>query len=117
MDPVSGNSRRKEAVPRRRLPVWLALIALLGIPPTEGADREEFNDAIAEAIAARQQAAAAGGEWRDTEAVINEARSAAQAGDYQRALELAKRGAEQGRLGYQQALSQREADFPSYFRQ
>jgi hypothetical protein len=116
MDPVSGNSRRNEAVPRRRLPVWLGLIALLGIPPVEAGDREGVNDAIAEATAARQQAAAAGGEWRDTEAVINEARRAAQAGDSQRALDLAHRAAEQGKLGYLQAMSQREADFPAYFR-
>ncbi len=118
MDPVFEDSRAYQSGPRQRrcLSVWLALLVLLGVPQTEAADRGEVEEAIATAIAARQQATTVGGEWRDTEAFITEAQDAALQGDYQRALELARRAAEQGRLGYLQAISQKEADFPPYFR-
>ena len=117
MDPVFENSRIDEIGPRCCLSVLLMLLILLGIPQVKAADREEVKEAIATAITAQRQAAAVGGEWRDTEAIITEARHAASRGDYQQALDLAQRAAEQGKLGYLQAMSQRQADFPAYFRQ
>ena len=115
MDPASENNRTNEIGQRRCLSVLLMLLTLLGMPQAEAADREEANEAIATAIAARQQAAAVGGEWRDTETLIAEAQDTAQRGDYQQALDLAHWAAEQGKLGYLQAISQRSADFPAYF--
>ena len=117
MDPVSENSRTRKTEPRHYLAILLVLITLFGMPVAANADdQEKFREELTAAIAAQQKAAAVGGEWRDTEATIAEAQSAARKGNYQLALALARWAAEQGRLGYLQAMAQRDAGFPPYFR-
>jgi len=71
---------------------------------------------IEKAEAARQEAAAVGGEWRDTAKMIQEARAAAQGGDFTAAQRLASQAYRQGELGYRQAMQQKDADFPAYLR-
>ncbi len=74
----------------------------------------EFKATIEKAEDARKKASAVGGEWRDTGKVIKKAEVAAKKGDYGTALKLANDAYRQGELGYQQAMSQKGAGFPSY---
>jgi hypothetical protein len=76
----------------------------------------EFQAAIEKAEAARKKAASVGGEWRDTGKLIKQAQAAAKKEDYSTALKLAHEAFRQGELGYQQAVSQENAGFPSYMR-
>ena len=85
------------------------IIALaLGLAGTTAfAGNGAAESAIAEAIAAADRAASIGGEWRDTRAIIDEAKEAATAGRTEEALKLAAKAREQGELGYAQAARQR----------
>jgi hypothetical protein len=76
----------------------------------------EFQAAIEKAEAARKKAASVGGEWRDTGKIIKQAQTAAKKEDYSTALELAHDAYRQGELGYQQALGEKNADFPAWMR-
>jgi cytochrome c556 len=76
----------------------------------------EFKAAIEKAEASAKKADSVGGEWRDTGKVIKKAKAAAKKGDYGTALKLANDAFRQGELGYQQAMSQTGAGFPSYLR-
>ncbi|MCW8881292.1 MAG: SoxXA-binding protein [Sedimenticola sp.] len=73
-------------------------------------------DAITKAEAARKKAASVDGEWRDTGKFIKKAEEAAKAGDYEKALKLAKKAEDEGELGYEQQVSQRELKMPSYLK-
>jgi len=74
----------------------------------------EFKQAVDKAEAARKKAASVGGEWRDTGKFIKKAKAAAKKGEYAEAMKLANKAYRQGELGYQQAMGQKNADFPSY---
>jgi hypothetical protein len=76
----------------------------------------EFKAAVEKAEAARKKAASVGGEWRDTGKTIKKAKASAEEGDYNKALKLAHDAYRQGELGYKQAMSQKDAGFPSYMR-
>lgn len=80
------------------------------------ADAAMVSDAIAKAEAARKQAASVNGEWRDTGKFIKQAEEAAKAGDFDKALKLARKAEEEGRLGYEQQVSQSELKIPSYLK-
>jgi hypothetical protein len=69
---------------------------------------------IAAAEEARTRAAAVGGEWRDVGTMIKDAKTLAGAGELDRAIEVAKAAKFQSERGYEQALEERDADFPSY---
>jgi hypothetical protein len=70
--------------------------------------------AIAAAETARKKAASVGGEWRDTAKLIKEAEDLAKAGDYAAASALADQARRQGEMGYEQAIREKDATFPSY---
>lgn len=72
------------------------------------------KQAIAAADAARKQADSVGGEWRDTAQLIKDAEGLAKSGQYDEAIQLANQAARQGALGYEQALKEKGASFPSY---
>jgi hypothetical protein len=55
-----------------------------------------------------------GGEWRDTGKMIKEAEDLMKSGEYEKALKLATKAKHQGELGYAQAMSEKDAGFPSY---
>ncbi len=78
------------------------------------ADAEQSAQAIEAAIAAAKKADSVDGEWRDTGKIIKDAQAAADKGDYTNAVKLAKKAQQQGELGYQQAVSQKELKLPSY---
>jgi acyl-CoA reductase-like NAD-dependent aldehyde dehydrogenase len=66
------------------------------------------------AEAARKEAAAVDGEWRDTAKMIEKAQELLEKGDHEAAAQLANQAAEQGHLGYEQAISQKDLKMPSY---
>lgn len=72
------------------------------------------EQAIADAEAARKKAASVGGEWRDTGKMIKEAEDLVKTGEYDKAIKLANRAMRQGELGYEQAVAEKNAGFPSY---
>lgn len=80
----------------------------------EDADATRAEQAIAAAERARAKADEVGGEWRDTAKLIAEAQGLAKSGKYEDAIALAKTAEHQGKMGYEQALGERGADFPSY---
>ncbi|MCW8945700.1 MAG: SoxXA-binding protein [Sedimenticola sp.] len=87
-----------------------------GMVKMDDAMAAKVADAIAKAEAARKKAASVDGEWRDTGKFIKNAQKAADAGEYDKALKLAKRAEDEGRLGYEQAVSQSELKIPSYLK-
>ena len=80
------------------------------------ADAATASEAIAKAEAARKKAASVNGEWRDTGKFIKQAEEAAKAGDYAKAVKLANKAEAEGRLGYEQQVSQSELKIPSYLK-
>lgn len=79
-------------------------------------DAAAASAAIAQAEAARKKAASVNGEWRDTGKFIKQAEAAAKAGDYSKAIKLANKAEAEGRLGYEQQVSQSELRIPSYLK-
>jgi hypothetical protein len=78
-------------------------------PATAGAaDKAGAEKAIAAAVAAQKKAASAGGEWRDTGAMIKQAQEAVAAKEYDQAMTLADQARDQGEIGYQQAEAQKD---------
>lgn len=77
--------------------------------PADAPEAEQANQAISEAEAAAEKADAVGYLWRDTEGMIEEARKAAEAQEYQKAIELANEARRQSEAAYRQYLDQRDA--------
>lgn len=71
---------------------------------------------IAAAEEARQKAASVGGEWRDTASMIKSAQTLAGAGEFDKAIAAAEAAKFQAERGYEQAVAERNADFPAYMR-
>lgn len=93
------------------------LVAALacGLPPSGWAGgRADFERLMTEARQAREKAASVNGEWRDIGKFLEQAEQAATKGDFTTAKRLAAKAKRQGKLGYKQAMSQRDADFPEY---
>lgn len=78
-------------------------------PATKPADAAQASAAIAAAEASRSKADAVGYEWRDTAAMIEEAKKAAEAKDYTKAIELATKAEKQGNSAVAQHSQQVEA--------
>jgi len=77
-------------------------------------DKVRYEAVMAEAEAARKKAASVGGEWRDTGKILKSAAEAASKGDYATAIKLAEKAKRQGELGYEQAMSEKDAGNPLY---
>ncbi len=103
---------------------WAAVAIVLGLLVGSTAllagemkvDAATASEAIALAEAAQKIADSVNGEWRDTGKFIKNAKKAAEAGDYAKAIRLAKKAESEGNLGYQQAVSQSELKIPTYFK-
>jgi major membrane immunogen (membrane-anchored lipoprotein) len=80
-------------------------------PTAEGAKM-----AIAAADESRKKAGKVAGEWRDTAKILKKAKAAEKAGDFSKAIKLAKTAWSQGQNGYEQAMSQQELVIPSYLK-
>jgi len=73
---------------------------------TAGSTSGEFDQAVKEATAAIDKAAAAHYEWRDSRKILKEAEKAEKAGDHKKAMSLAKQAKEQGIIAVAQAKEQ-----------
>lgn len=82
--------------------------------PADTGKQAEAEKAIADAEAARKKAASVKGEWRDTKKMIKEAEELVKSGEFEEAIKKANKAKRQGELGYEQAIGQKGADFPSY---
>lgn len=108
----------------KRVQRWTALAIVLGlmvgtttlVAGEMKADAAAASEAIARAEAAQKKADSVNGEWRDTGKFIKNAKKAAEAGDYAKAVRLANKAESEGNLGYQQAVSQSELKIPSYLK-
>lgn len=99
----------------------MALTTVLAIGITTPSFAEEVTaeaaqQAITDAEAAREKAAAANGEWRDTAKLISEAQEALKAGDPGAAMSKAKKAKAQGELGLAQAESQKAPDSSNFLK-
>lgn len=74
----------------------------------------QADQAIKAAEQARKKAASVGGEWRDTAEMIQEAQGLEKSGEFKESIALADKARRQGELGYEQAMQEKDADFPSY---
>ena len=77
--------------------------------PQASASQGDAKDMIKAAEEATQKAASADGEWRDTANLIKEAKGALAKGDSNKAEKLAKEAMDQGNLGYEQAVAEKNA--------
>ena len=82
--------------------------------PAASAEMAAYEAALAAANAQRKQAAAVGGEWRDTGKLIKQAEKSAAEGNFADAVKQAKKAEAQGKVGKEQALSQRGVGNPGY---
>ncbi len=96
----------------------LVLLAAALAGPLQAATAEQAQQAIADATAARKQAGAVGGEWRDTSKMIRAAQKAAKKGDFDKAVKLASDAKFQGEAGQAQALAEQSAGqaMPNYMK-
>ena len=74
----------------------------------------DYEKALAGARTGQKAAQAVGGEWRDTDKLLQQADAAAKEGDFRVAAELAAKAAFQSKMGQQQAKSQANAGNPDY---
>jgi len=94
-----------------------AIEAMSGQVPPASEDKAAVAEAmINDAEKAREKAASVGGEWRDVGGLIKEAKTLAGAGEFDKAIEVASAAKFQSERGYEQALAERNADFPDYMR-
>lgn len=70
------------------------------------ADKAEADKAVADAKAAGELAKAAGGEWRDTAKILEDAEKALGAGEFEQAVKLAGKA----KFQYEAAAAQAEAE-------
>jgi hypothetical protein len=103
-----GETNMKHAINRQRNGFVGAV--LLGLATSAYADdKDRFEAAYQAAENARQQAAASGFEWRDTEEVLAQSKASANAGDYAQALKLANQAQRESDLAIEQAATEAEA--------
>ncbi|MDH5435245.1 MAG: SoxXA-binding protein [Gammaproteobacteria bacterium] len=95
---------------------FVSLALLAGCATTPMATADGFKEAEAAAKAAIKKAASVGGEWRDSGDFLKKAASAAKAGDYETAINLAIKAQREGEMGYAQAMAEKDAQPPSYLR-
>ena len=98
----------------KKLALTALLAGMLIGGPALAADKAEAEAAIAAAKAAQMAAGEVGGEWRDTGKLIKQAEKSAAEGNFADAVKQAKKAEAQGKVGKEQALSQRGVGNPGY---
>jgi len=97
----------------KKLAVLAAILMLFGCASTSetkmGGGATDFPGMVSEAKASIKKAKSAGGEWRDSSKFLKKAEKAAKAGDLKKAMELAKKATDEGKMGYDQAVAQKKA--------
>lgn len=91
--------------------IGLFLVTLV----TVGVAETEAEAIINKAIAAQKKANEVGGEWRDIQKIIDEAKKAVAEDRKEDAMKLAQKSKMHSELGYRQAVSQQDKiQIPSY---
>ncbi len=94
----------------RLIAVLTALALSLGASAVFAkADKSAYMKTFAEAKMWQKKAASVGGEWRDIGKFLKRAEEAAKKGDFETAVKLAEKARFQGKMGYKQALEQKDA--------
>ena len=99
----------------KHLAVLMGALLLIGCAGMDGGDSAKksidpaVQTAIDDAVAANKKAASVGYEWRDAGKMIKDAQAAAETGDNEKALSLAKKAKTQGELGYAQGMTEKSA--------
>lgn len=78
--------------------------------PEANESERQAAEAIASAQAAIEEAAALGAEWRDAQSVLDEAKAAYEAGDYETAISLANQAENMAREAIDELNAAREAE-------
>lgn len=91
-------------MPKKILALFAAGCLIFGVPAF-AADKAEADKAVADAKAASELAKAAGGEWRDTAEILEDAEKALEAGEFDQAVQLAGKA----KFQYEAAAAQAEA--------
>ncbi len=91
------------------LVISLLIISCVSNPKTTTLSQAEFANLVKNASLSIQKAQSVGGEWLDSRELLKQAELAAKTGDMKNAEELAKQADMQGKMGYQQALDQKNA--------
>lgn len=91
-----------------------ATLALMLSGSALAASQMDFDKAYAAAEAARKAAAEMKNEWRDTGKLLKKAQEAAKAGDFDKAIKLAKAAEFQGKMAVEQAKAQAGIGNPDY---
>jgi methionine aminopeptidase len=76
---------------------------------------DTLKSAVEAASTAQKAAAAVGGEWRDIGKFLKKAAKLEKKGNFDKAVKLAKKAEEHGKLGKAQMEGQNNLEFPSYF--
>jgi len=99
----------------RKITSTLFSIAILGASGSLLASGQaDYEKALASAKAEQKAAQAVGGEWRDTDKLLQQADAAAKEGNFGVATTLATKAEFQSKMGQQQAKSQENAGNPGY---
>ncbi len=93
----------------KKLALVIAIITLAGCATMKKNEMVDFQTLVKQTEAAIQEAAAIGGEWRDTRKIFKKGLEAEKAGKHNLAVKLIKKAKKQAELGIAQAKSQRNA--------
>jgi cell division protein FtsL len=106
----------KNIVKNTKLIILLvACICLIPIQASANTD-VKAKQAIDEAEKSLKKASSVDGEWRDSGKILKAAGDALKSGDYAKAIKLANKANRQGKLGYEQAVAQKELKMPPYWK-
>jgi hypothetical protein len=97
----------------RKITTVLTFSAILIAPAIATASNtSEFNQAVKDATAAIDKAAAVNYEWRDSRKILKKAEKAEKAGDHKKAMSLANKAKQQGIIAVAQAKEQAHPHIP-----
>ena len=96
----------------KKLATFAAILFLAGCASTSATKMVgdgDFDSMVKEAKASIKKAASVDGEWRDSGKFLKQAEAAAKKGDMKNAIKLVKKASDQGKIGYEQAMAQKDA--------
>ncbi len=86
-----------------------AFFGCASAPTSEMSKVTDLPTLLTQAQEAITKADSVGGEWRDTQKIIKQAKAEAEKGQTEQAMKLARKALKQAQLGYQQSISQQNA--------
>jgi len=97
------------------LMLLVACVCLVPVQASANTDAKA-KQAIAEAGKSLKKASSVEGQWRDSGKILKSANKALKGGDFAKAIKLANKANRQGKLGYEQAVAQKELKMPPYWK-